>query len=159
MENPELINLAAANKLAQEMVRRLIALEETSRIQMTQAGGIDQSREVAGLTHRMNLQVGEIEALKVTVSTLREMAMFRQDEPVNTHPIGLCQDTSCEVCVSQGQELVQVAQEYARAAYADEIDEALRLAAGDAIRQRVAQLVQQGDVLRRQRAQVVEIVG
>ena len=109
-----------------------------------------------------------LEAIQESLSSQTSLLTYlssqvaaQQAEPQDIlppHPIGLCQDTSCEVCVAQGHELVKVGQEYALAAYADEIDEALRLAAGDAIRNRVAQLVQQGSALRVQRAQVVEIV-
>lgn len=95
------------------------------------------------------------------LSNLQTQVTAQQAAPEDAlpaHVIGLCQNISCETCVAQGQEIAQLAQETAREAYANEIDEALGLVAGEPIRARVAQLVRQGQTLRLQRAQMVELV-
>jgi hypothetical protein len=77
-----------------------------------------------------------------------------EEEHEPNHPIGLCQDESCQVCTAQARQLIGVG----RDAFAQEIDEILTLAGGEPLRARVAQLVQQGHAIREQRSQQVAIV-
>lgn len=75
------------------------------------------------------------------------------DSAESEHPVGLCQDTTCEVCVTQAQQLIELGRE----ALSEEVDEALTLVGGEQFRVRVAQAVQTGQALKAQRSQKVAI--
>lgn len=98
---------------------------------------------------RINLTLGDF-SNQLTALTAARTAQ----DAVTQHPPGMCQETTCPVCVAQAQALVEAG----RDAMANAIDEALGLIAGEAVRARVAQLVQQGTALREQRGQLLTTI-
>lgn len=79
----------------------------------------------------------------------------QEDRRAGTMIHGLCDDTTCQTCVQQGLELGG----RARAALAQEFEEALILAAGEPGRERVAQLIEAGRQMKKRGAATVTVVG
>ena len=114
--------------------------------------GEPPDKQFAALAQSVQHLTEMVEAMQISNLSLKEENT--EQEEYESHPIGLCQEIDCGVCVSQAQELIEAG----RQQLSDEIDESLILAGGEPMRTRIAQLVQQGTTLRQQRAQVVELI-
>lgn len=87
-----------------------------------------------------------------------EAATAPADKEHEQHPTGFCGDPECKSCMSQATEIYEVGVRQSRESTLEEIDEALLLAAGEEMRQRITQLVAKGIQLRNRRNQEVSVV-
>lgn len=128
------------------------------------SGELQQVRELAQKALEAAQAVGavhaaqggaETEALKQQVASLRQELDAVKARPA--HPAGICEDKTCAGCVKAAQEIASAAYDRGSQDLVQRIDDALVLAGGEPLRERVTLAVQQGMALLRQREQEVVV--
>ena len=125
-------------------------IAEQFRLFKTERGGLAQSPP-------------DFTELKTSVDALLQMLTeeaSQEQQPASgdpdsesEHPHSLCQSTDCKTCVEQAAQLIDLG----RSTLSATIDEALILAGGLPMKERVSQLIEHGKAISRYRNQVVEI--
>ena len=111
------------------------------------------------LNLRMKALEDELSKLKTSAALSPQSAdpapvVTAQSVPVH----GLCDDQGCEPCNAQGQELVTNAFEQGQTAALENMDQWLLMAAGEEMRQKIAELAVRGRALYEASQQGVTIV-
>lgn len=117
---------------------------------MTTAGDIKLEQALEKAIGPLREQVQQIRAELKTLSQ-----SFSVSTDMSQHPAGLCQETDCEICVTQGQQLTNDAFARGRAAMVNDIDEFLIQAGGEPLRERFAQAVMAGQNIAQEKGLIV----
>lgn len=113
----------------------------------------DETKKSASelLTEKLDQVLLHQKEQAVTLKTLTDGLTSLSQASVNQHPAGLCQDESCSSCVTSAQELVDAAFAKGQEVLAANLDDALLLAGGEELRQKVTVIVNKGLLLKQQR--------
>ena len=96
-------------------------------------------------------------SLAEQVKALKTAAPVAAAQAGAKHTHGLCEDVKCEACVRAAQLIADNAYARGKSDTVKLMDEALLYSGGEPLRERVAQVVQQGIAIVEQRAQPVSI--
>ena len=123
--------------------------------------------EAAELTQVLSQQLSQVlgpikERLTALEAQMKSAKPSSEPSPKSTEAAqelhGLCDDTACETCVGQGQEIVDAAFAQGKIAALEDLDQWLIQAGGEDFRQKIIQLAARGKEAWEQSQREVRIV-
>lgn len=114
------------------------------------AGAAEFVKKYNALETLVNRQESQLKALISLVS--------ETDQSKTAQVHGLCEDQSCEACANQGQKIIDDSYQQGQHDILDQLDEWLLLAGGEPFRQKIVEILAQGQKLYEHNQQGVSIV-